>query len=398
MIILKNIITFKINILLLLTVVCSLITSNVLSAKEDKDTTLNVLDKNNNIEEPPNLDLNELSSHVIYPDLARRAGIEGTVYVMCLIDENDKIIKAFIKSSDSELLNQAALDAVCLYKSWESCRQLGEKIKCWITVPIEFRLTDNYNYITNSAPNRSQWLSPIRNFDQTDKGDTVFIRMDSFDKIDKEDIKLDANEFVFFDKEVQYDYKNFLYNMEYPEVAISNNISGTVYVNCLIGRNSKILVAYVSSSDQLILNTYALNAVASIKKWEAAVFEGEKIASWISVPVIYSSSESVVELAFYDPDEVKNSPYLEATIDRLNAKFASKVISVYDNKQAELEYEIQIDENGRTTDVKLISSSNNNLNKYITNIIKTHKFIPYVYSSGKRAKALLKIPIIFGAK
>ncbi len=396
MIILKNIITLEIKILLLIIVVCNLVTSNVLSAKEDKDTTLNVLDKNNNIEEPPNLDLNELSSHVIYPEIARRAGIEGTVYVMCLINDNDKIIKAFIKYSDSELLNQAALDAVCLCKSWESCRQFGEKIKCWISVPIEFRLTDDYD--TNSDSNVSKWSGYNRNDVQTYKGDTVFIRMDSFDKIDKEDIKLDANEFVFFDKEVQYDYKNFLYNMEYPEVAISNNISGTVYVNCLIGRNSKILAAYVSSSDQLILNTYALKAVASIKKWEAAVFEGEKIASWISIPVMYSSLDSIVELSFYDKDEVQNNPYLLATIDRLNAKFASKVISVYDKKQSELEYEIQIDENGRTTDVKLISSSNDNLNKYITNIIKTHKFIPYVYSSGKRAKALLKIPIIFGAK
>ncbi len=87
------------------------------------------------------LDMDELSSYVKYPDLARRAGITGTVYVKCLIGRNNKLLKVLVEMSDNELLNQSAIDAVCKVQSWQSAVQKGEKVAMWISVPIEYNLT-----------------------------------------------------------------------------------------------------------------------------------------------------------------------------------------------------------------------------------------------------------------
>lgn len=46
-----------------------------------------------------------------YPDIARKAGVEGRVVVWVLIDEAGKVVSAEIASSDAAILNQACLDA-----------------------------------------------------------------------------------------------------------------------------------------------------------------------------------------------------------------------------------------------------------------------------------------------
>ena len=51
----------------------------------------------------------------VYPVLARRAGIEGTVYVKILVSKEGKALKAIIIKSDSEVFNQASIDAAFGY-------------------------------------------------------------------------------------------------------------------------------------------------------------------------------------------------------------------------------------------------------------------------------------------
>jgi len=56
-----------------------------------------------------------LQSLVVYPEAARKAGIEGRVLVRALVDKSGKITKAQIDHSDSKALEAAALKAVLDY-------------------------------------------------------------------------------------------------------------------------------------------------------------------------------------------------------------------------------------------------------------------------------------------
>ena len=50
-----------------------------------------------------------------YPEIARRAGVEGKIMIIAWIDTSGKVVKTKVDKSDAELFVKAALDAV--YKS-----------------------------------------------------------------------------------------------------------------------------------------------------------------------------------------------------------------------------------------------------------------------------------------
>ncbi len=77
-----------------------------------------------------------------YPDMARRAGIEGKVFVSVLISEHGKPIKAQIMKrvpSDQMVFDESAIECV-MNSTYNPGIQNGSPIKVWLTVPIRFTL------------------------------------------------------------------------------------------------------------------------------------------------------------------------------------------------------------------------------------------------------------------
>ena len=76
-----------------------------------------------------------------YPLAARRRGIEGTVLVRALINEDGNCHEAVLsKSSGHEMLDQSALAAV---RSWRfiPAKHGVQTVSSWVLVPITFRLS-----------------------------------------------------------------------------------------------------------------------------------------------------------------------------------------------------------------------------------------------------------------
>ncbi len=92
------------------------------------------------VEKQPGVDIGKLQKLVEYPDLARRSGVEGRVIVKVLVDKSGEIIKRKIEYSDSQLLDQAALDAINKYGRFTPAIQNKEPVACWLSVPITFKL------------------------------------------------------------------------------------------------------------------------------------------------------------------------------------------------------------------------------------------------------------------
>lgn len=92
------------------------------------------------VEKEPGVDYSRLQGLVKYPDLAKRAGIEGRVVLRVLVDKDGSVRKLFIEDSENELLNSAAIDAVKSYGRFKPAIQNQEPIMCWISIPIQFRL------------------------------------------------------------------------------------------------------------------------------------------------------------------------------------------------------------------------------------------------------------------
>jgi len=74
-----------------------------------------------------------------YPEIARRAGVEGTVWVKVLVDKEGKAKKAIIMKSDAEIFNDAAIAAA---KQWVFTPALMNNgpVAVWAAIPFRFKL------------------------------------------------------------------------------------------------------------------------------------------------------------------------------------------------------------------------------------------------------------------
>jgi protein TonB len=73
-----------------------------------------------------------------YPELARKAEVEGTVVVLATIDQEGKVIQAWIAHSDAQIFEDTALEAAYQYR-FTPGKQNGIPVKA--TVSLTFRFT-----------------------------------------------------------------------------------------------------------------------------------------------------------------------------------------------------------------------------------------------------------------
>jgi TonB family protein len=121
------------------------IMNNVSLDQERKATGFFTLQKMQ--QEPPDLVVVEQQPQPIdghtpapkYPEIARRAGIEGTVWVKIWIDEKGNTRKAVLLKSDAEILNQTSLDTAMKWK-FKPAMLNGKPVAVWVTVPFKFKM------------------------------------------------------------------------------------------------------------------------------------------------------------------------------------------------------------------------------------------------------------------
>ncbi|MEL6614442.1 MAG: energy transducer TonB [Bacteroidota bacterium] len=93
------------------------------------------------VEQSPELigGIPELQKRVEYPEMARRAGVEGRVFLQFVVDERGQVSDAVCARSPNDLLCEAALDA--LRKSeFRPGMQRGRPVKVRFTLPVDFKL------------------------------------------------------------------------------------------------------------------------------------------------------------------------------------------------------------------------------------------------------------------
>jgi TonB family protein len=77
-----------------------------------------------------------------YPEIPLRAGIEGTVWLRIWVTKEGKAKKAEVVKTDSELFNQAAIDAAMKWVFTPAVMNNGP-VAVWVTIPFKFQLRNN---------------------------------------------------------------------------------------------------------------------------------------------------------------------------------------------------------------------------------------------------------------
>ncbi|MBK8944951.1 MAG: TonB family protein [Ignavibacteriae bacterium] len=116
----------------------------------EHSATLNLLSENyfeeyfQAVEEMPSPigGIQAIQQKIFYPELARKAGIEGRVYLKAFIDENGNVASAEIIKGLDGGLSEAAMEAVKATK-FEPGRQRGVPVKVQVSIPILFKLSND---------------------------------------------------------------------------------------------------------------------------------------------------------------------------------------------------------------------------------------------------------------
>ena len=80
--------------------------------------------------------------HPAYPEIARRAGVEGTVWLKVWVDKEGKVRKAEILKSDADIFNQPAINAAMQWVFTPALMKNGP-VSVWVSIPFRFKLQGN---------------------------------------------------------------------------------------------------------------------------------------------------------------------------------------------------------------------------------------------------------------
>jgi len=93
------------------------------------------------VEEMPQLigGIESIMEHLHYPELARRAGVEGIVYVMAYVDKEGIVQRVEIARGIGAGLDEAAMEAVMQVRFIPG-KQRGQPRRVRVTIPVRFSL------------------------------------------------------------------------------------------------------------------------------------------------------------------------------------------------------------------------------------------------------------------
>ena len=83
-----------------------------------------------------------IQKNLTYPEIARRAGVEGMVVVQVLIDTKGNVDDTRVaKSLGNNGCDEAAIEAIKKTK-WKPALQRDKPVKVWVSIPVIFKLKE----------------------------------------------------------------------------------------------------------------------------------------------------------------------------------------------------------------------------------------------------------------
>jgi len=83
--------------------------------------------------------LEGIQKRIVYPEIAKRAGVQGRVFVKAYVDENGNVVKTELLKGIGAGCDEAAMVAVQNTK-FTPGKQRGKPVKVQVSIPIVFKL------------------------------------------------------------------------------------------------------------------------------------------------------------------------------------------------------------------------------------------------------------------
>ncbi len=213
------------------------------------------------------------SKNLTYPKLARENGIEGSVFIQFIVDEDGLVHDPKIVRDIGGGCGEAALEMIQSMNDyetlWQPGRQKGMKVKVLLTIPVVFNLTNKPNENHIALPTKKE-VNKI------------------FKKVERMPFWKDCDSKACSDKElIRYVYTN----LRYPVKAMKNKIKGRVYVQFVVEPDGYVSEAKVIRDLGSGCGEAALRVVNAMNddgpSWQPGMIDGENVRVFYTLPVTF---------------------------------------------------------------------------------------------------------------
>jgi len=200
----------------------------------------------------------ELQQYVQYPEFAKKAGIEGRVFVQFVVDENGDVINPKVTRGVHRLLNEAALNAV-KHLECEPGRTQDEAVKVRMALPVSFRLNNSENDDNSADAGAGPSPGELTPSQTVDTPPRIQGGMQALQNVGR-----------------------------YPELAKKAGIEGRVIVQFTVNQNGSVTDARIRSGAHQMLNQAALEAVRQLS-FQPGRKSGQPVSVQVNLPITFQT-------------------------------------------------------------------------------------------------------------
>lgn len=220
-------------------------------------------------------------AHTQYPDDARKAGIEGTVYIQFVVTETGEVDNVIIMKGVHQSLDRIANTAIKNMPRWIPAVKDNRPVSYQMTMPIKFELSDkDKSQLKNSGSVYNPATEPV--VPQKNEGMEIFTVVEVAPQFPGGD-----------DARIEFISKN----ISYPEQAKKEGIQGTVYITFVVQPDGSITDAKVLRGIGGGLDEIAIAAVQKMPKWEPGKVKGEPVPVQFNMPIKFKLTKDEVKPA-----------------------------------------------------------------------------------------------------
>jgi len=182
-----------------------------------------------------------------YPNVAKKAGLEGTVGVKLWVDRRGKVRRVIIQQSNGEMLNQPAAEAARQFE-FKPAMMKSKPVEVSVSIPFHFRLNDSTTSFSASEVSMPSDETPSPGFVLFAKGPQLIKRVDPI----------------------------------YPAIAHKAGLEGTVWLKIWVDKTGKPKKVVIQKSASDIFDEAAI-AAAKQFIFTPARKQSRPVDVWVSI-------------------------------------------------------------------------------------------------------------------
>ena len=314
--------------------------------------------------------LSGLQAKVKYPEIARKANVEGRVIVQFTIDENGDVRDTQVLRGAGAGLDDEATRVITEHAEFTPGRQDGKPVAVRLSIPIVFKLNDE----SKSQSEQSQ----------------------SSEEQDHYVVVEQMPELIGGLSAIQA-------KVRYPEIARKANVEGRVIVQLIVDENGNVRDPEILRGAGAGLDEEAIRVISEHAEFTPGRQDGKPVAVRLSIPIVFklndeSKALSVQSQSLEQQDHyvvVEQMPELIGGINGLHAMVRYPEIARKANVEGRVVVQFIVDENGDVHDAEVLRGIGAGLDEEATRVVMEEaKFNPG-RQRGRAVPVRMSLPIVF---